>query len=92
MTRESSVGVATGYGLEGRSSIPGSLRDFFLLHRVQTGSGAHPTFHPMGTRSFFPGVKRQGREANHSPPSNTEVKNGGAVPPFPMHLHGVVLN
>jgi hypothetical protein len=30
-----------------------------------------------------PGLKRQGREADHSPPSSDEVKNGGAIPPLP---------
>jgi hypothetical protein len=28
----------------------------------------------MGTRDSFPGVKRPGREADHSPPYNAEVK------------------
>jgi hypothetical protein len=29
---------------------------FFSPHqRVQTGSGAHPAFYPMGTRSSYPG-------------------------------------
>jgi hypothetical protein len=28
-------------------------------------------------------VKRQGHVADHSPPSNAEVKNGGAIPPLP---------
>jgi hypothetical protein len=32
------------------------------------------------SRSFQNG---QGREADHSPPSNAEVKNGGAIPPLP---------
>jgi hypothetical protein len=32
------------------------------------------------SRSF---QKGQRREADHSPPSSTEVKNGGAIPPFP---------
>jgi hypothetical protein len=31
----------------------------------------------------FLGVKQQGREAGHSPPSDAEVKNCGAIPPFP---------
>jgi hypothetical protein len=31
-----------------------------------------------------PGVKWPRREADHSPPSSTEVKNSGAIPP---HLH-----
>jgi len=29
----------------------------------------------MGTRDLYPGVKEPGREADHSPPSSTEVKN-----------------
>jgi hypothetical protein len=39
-----------------------------------------------------PGVKRQGRETDHSPLSSPEVKNGGAIPPLPHCLHGIVLN
>jgi hypothetical protein len=31
----------------------------------------------------FLGVKRSRREADHSPPSSVEVKNGGAIPPLP---------
>jgi hypothetical protein len=58
-------------------------RDFSLLHSVQTGSGVHPASYPNGTVGFSPGVKRQGREADHSPPSSAEVKNGGAIPPLP---------
>jgi hypothetical protein len=36
-----------------------------------------------------PGVKQQGCESDHSLPSSAEVKNGGAIHPFP---HGMVLN
>jgi hypothetical protein len=36
--------------------------------------GVHPTFYTMGTRSSFPGVKRPGGEADHSPPTSAEVK------------------
>jgi hypothetical protein len=43
-------------------------------HRVQNASGAHPASYPVGTRDSFPGVKRPGREADHSPPSSAEVK------------------
>jgi hypothetical protein len=32
---------------------------------------------------FPPGVKQLGCEADHSPPSSAEVKNGGAIPPTP---------
>jgi hypothetical protein len=33
---------------------------------------------------FSAGIKRQGREAAHSPPYTAEVKNEGAIPP-PLH-------
>jgi hypothetical protein len=63
----------------------------FSLHSVQTDSGAHAASIPVGYMELFPrGVKRQGREADHSPPSSAEVKNGGAIPPLPyMSWHSV---
>jgi hypothetical protein len=77
ISRDSLVGIATGYGLDdqgGGSSSPGRVKKFSLLHVVQTGSGVHPTSYKMGTGSSFPGVKRQGREADHSPATSAEVK------------------
>jgi hypothetical protein len=52
------------------------------FHSVRASSGAHTN--PMATGGSFTGVKRQGREADDSPPSSAEVKNGGAIPPFPQ--------
>jgi hypothetical protein len=46
-----------------------------LTAAFYTDSGAHPASYPMGTRGSFPGVKRPGREADHSPPYSAEVKN-----------------
>jgi hypothetical protein len=43
----------------------------------------------VGPRGSFLRVKWQGHEADHSHPSNVEVKNGGSVPPC---LGGMVLN
>jgi hypothetical protein len=54
-----SVGIAIGYGLGSRGSIPVIVR-FSLLHSVQIGSEAHPTSYPMGTCGSFPGVKAAG--------------------------------
>jgi hypothetical protein len=34
---------------------------------------------------FLWGFSGRGREANHSPPSSSEVKNGGAIPPL-LHM------
>jgi hypothetical protein len=63
--RDSSVGIATRYGLDG----PGVR---FSAH-IQTGPGAHPASYTMGT-GYFPGVKRPGRGVDHPPSSSTEVK------------------
>jgi hypothetical protein len=62
-----SVSIATGYGLDnqgGGSSSP-DREHFSLLHIIQTSSGVLPTSYKTGTGGSFPGVKRQGREANH---------------------------
>jgi hypothetical protein len=48
--------------------------NFSLHHRVQNGSRAHSASYPVGTGALFLGVKRQGREADYSPPSSAEVK------------------
>jgi hypothetical protein len=62
-----------------------------LHHRVQTGSGAHPAYYLTDTRGFFPGVKRSGREADHSSPSSANVKNAWSyISTPPIRLQGVV--
>jgi hypothetical protein len=48
-------------GLDDRDSrvrFPVGAGNFSLHHHVQNGSEAHPASYPMGTRGFFPGVKR----------------------------------
>jgi len=65
---------------------------YFSLHqRVQTGSVAH--FLSSGYQGLFPwGVKRPRFEADHSPPSISEVKNAWSyTSSLSIHLHGVVL-
>jgi hypothetical protein len=44
---------------------------------VQTCSGVRQASYSMGTGVSFPGVKRPGREVNHSPPVNAEVRMAG---------------
>jgi hypothetical protein len=36
--------------------------------------------------ALSPRVKRLGREADHSPPTSAEVKNGGTITPLP-HMY-----
>jgi hypothetical protein len=54
--------------------VPAGAGNFSLHHLVQTGSGAHPAFYQMCTGALSLGIKRPGREADHSPPSSAEVK------------------
>jgi hypothetical protein len=49
----SSIGIATGYGLDDRCSIPGRDTRFSLLRSGQTGSGVNPLSYLMAT-GFFP--------------------------------------
>jgi hypothetical protein len=61
-SRDSSVGIASGYGLDDRMfgvQLPATVGSF-TRHHVQTGSGAHPASCPMGTRGSFPWGKAAG--------------------------------
>jgi hypothetical protein len=82
----------TSYRLDDWGSIPDKAGGFYVLHSVQTCLGFDLVFCLMGTVTLFPGLKRQGREPHHSPPSSAEVKNGGTIPPLFIYLHGVVLD
>jgi hypothetical protein len=62
-SRDSSVGIALGYGLDdwgSRVRFPTGTGNFFPHHRVQNGSEAHPASYPMGTTGSFPGGKAAG--------------------------------
>jgi hypothetical protein len=59
-------------------------RNFSLLHNVQAGTGTHLAFCTMATGGCFLGVKKPGREADHSTPFSPEVKKGGDILPLPL--------
>jgi hypothetical protein len=73
-------------------SIPGRGKIFSLFHSVQTGSGAHPVFFPMGTVNLYQSAKRSRRESDYSHPSSAGVKNDGTIPSLPHSSHAVMLN
>ena len=68
---DGSVGIATGYGIDG----PGieSRWGAKFSAPVHTGPGDHPASCTMGTGSFPGGKLRPGRAADHSPPSSAAV-------------------
>ena len=72
MGQDSSVGIATLYGLDG----PGieSRRGARFYAPVWTGSGAHPAPYTMGTGPFPGGKERPGHGVDHPLPCSAEVK------------------
>jgi hypothetical protein len=66
----SSVGIATGYGLDG-PGIESRLGGARFSAPVHTGHGAHPASN--GYRVFLGGKERPGRDAGPSPPSSAVV-------------------
>jgi hypothetical protein len=74
---------------DGRSGVRISIetRDFSVLQNVQTGSEGPPSLLFNTYRGvFFPGIKRPGLEAGHSPPNRAEVKISGVIPLFSLYV------
>jgi hypothetical protein len=85
LSRHYSVDVLMGYGLNGRSSIPGMGKFFLFSIASRLALGHTLAFHPI--TQWVPGAISSGtelprRKADHSHPSSAEVKNGGAIPPL----------
>jgi hypothetical protein len=82
-SHDGSVGISTGYVLEGRGSEL-SMGEIFLFSTT-----SRPAMGPsQPSIQWLPGalsprVKRQGCEADHSPHSSAEVKKGGSIQPLP---------
>jgi hypothetical protein len=76
-SRDSSVGITLGYGLDDRGSrvlFPEGAWNFSLATASITAVG--PTQPPIEwvSEDLSLGVKRLGREAGRSPPSSVDVK------------------
>ena len=83
MGRDSSVGIAIRYGLDGPGIESRRGRDF----PHPSTSALRPTQSPVQmVPALFPGVKRPGRDVDHPPSSSAEVKER-----VELCLHGPVL-
>jgi hypothetical protein len=76
------VSTAERILLGGRCSIPGSGKKYFSISQLPDNLWGPPSLPSSGYRST--GLKQQGLEADHSPPSSNEVKSGGAIPPHTL--------
>jgi hypothetical protein len=77
VSRDSAVGIATGYELVGRGvgvPSPGRVKNFHfsISSRSTLGSSQRPIQWVPWALSTV--VKRLGREAHHSPPASAKVK------------------
>jgi hypothetical protein len=75
VSRDSIVGIGTGHGLDDRGigvRVPVGSRIFSTSSRPALGSGQPPIQWVPG--ALCPGLKGQGHEADHTPPTIAEVK------------------
>jgi hypothetical protein len=78
-SQDSVVSIVTGYGLNDRGVrvlSPGRVKNFVFSTASRSRPALGPTQPPMQwvLRALYPRVKRQGREADHSPQDSAEVK------------------
>jgi hypothetical protein len=75
---DSTVDIATGYGLDGRGvrvRVPAGTRFFSSPHRPDRLWGPLSLLSNGCRGDLSPGVKRPGRQADHWPSTSAEVKN-----------------
>jgi hypothetical protein len=92
MSRGSSVGKATGYGLDDRGIRIWVLVGLRILSSPYSPDRLCSNQPPIQwVRGLFPRGKRQKREADHSPPTTAEVKKSVDLYIYsPIRLPGVV--
>jgi len=79
--------------LPNRVRVPAGAGNFSLHHRVQTGSGAHPSFCAIDVGVFIPWRKTAGteRDAYHWNPSTAEICNSWSLIPCLCFLMALFL-
>jgi hypothetical protein len=91
-SRASLVGIATVYGLDGWGSIRGRGKRFFTIPQRQNRLWGPPGLASNKDSGLLSlGIKRLGREADHSPPCSAEVKMEQYLQ-SPICIHGIILN
>jgi hypothetical protein len=86
-SRNSSVNIALGHGLDGLDSIPGRST-WFLIHGIRTGYRVHPAPNPAKLEAVSPTVKRQRRELT----THFHLVSRSRLVELHLHFHGVMLN
>jgi hypothetical protein len=76
------IGIATGYWLDYRGSIPDKGKIFLFSIPSRLALGPTQPSRQRIPMAITPGVKRPGLESDRLPPCSAEVKNDGAIPPL----------
>jgi hypothetical protein len=92
LSRDSSVVIETGYGLDGQGSILGKGKKFSLLHTVEAGSGAPPSLLPIGAGAYSPGLKSRSVKLTTHSHIVQRLRMVELYLHSPICIHGVVLN
>jgi hypothetical protein len=82
-SRDSSVGILMGYGLDDRGFNPGRGKVFIFCTTSRPDVGPTQFSVKWVPWTASPGVIRPWHEADNSLLSNTEVKRGGAITSLP---------
>jgi hypothetical protein len=72
----------------GRPRFYSRQRQYYSLFSIASTPVLGPTQPPIQwvPRTFAPGIKRPGHQADHTSPSSAEVKDSGAIPPLPPYV------
>jgi hypothetical protein len=81
-----------GWRPTGRISSPGGIKNFYF-RIVQTGSGAHPAYYPMGTGDlpWKSGRRNMKLITDYSPNIIEVLKTCIYTSNSPVRFHGIVL-
>jgi hypothetical protein len=88
-------GIEITYGFDDRGvrvGVPVGVKNFLFSRSSRPALRSPQSPIQWVPGSLSPGVKRKGREVDHSPPSSAEVKKMWIYTSTPIRLHGVVLN
>jgi hypothetical protein len=86
-SRDSSVGIATGYGLDDREVevSPGRVQKLYFSKSSTLALGSTLPLIQWVTGALSPGVKQPGRKADHSPPTSANVNKMWIYTSTPLH-------
>jgi hypothetical protein len=91
--RDRAVGIVTGYWLDGQGVgvlSPCGVKNFHFSMSSRPAVGSTQLTIQWVPGALSPGVKRLGREADHSPPTSAELKKMWVYTSTPPFIHSFI--